>query len=132
MPAMIRPETGDTIMTLVPDQDFLPLPAVQRKRSRDSGASTATFVNVKGFLLEEVDHERAITPLTAYCFMTGFIPKAEPRKLPNSNAVCFSAIFAWCASQTGNTIQLSIATAWPSVLFSLSSPAASSVDSVIR
>ncbi|KAG6334473.1 hypothetical protein ID866_4621 [Astraeus odoratus] len=30
--------------------------------------------------------------------MTGFL-----------NAVCFSAILAWCASQTGNTIQLSIA-----------------------
>ncbi|KIK78675.1 hypothetical protein PAXRUDRAFT_834483, partial [Paxillus rubicundulus Ve08.2h10] len=98
MPAMIRPETADTIVTLVPDQDFLPPPVVQRKRSRDSGASTAAFVNVKDFLLEEIDHERAIPPLTAYCFMTGFI-----------NAVCFSAIFAWCASQTGNTIQLSIA-----------------------
>ncbi|KIJ14513.1 hypothetical protein PAXINDRAFT_176697 [Paxillus involutus ATCC 200175] len=98
MPTMKRPETADTSITLVSNQDILPPPAVQSRRSRNSSASTATFVNVKDFLFEEIDPERAIPPLSAYCFMTGFI-----------NAVCFSAIFAWCASQTGNTIQLSVA-----------------------
>ncbi|KAI6001575.1 hypothetical protein F5J12DRAFT_723440 [Pisolithus orientalis] len=84
----------------------LPAPVVERRRSQSSshrrpkspGADDATIVTVKGFFLEEIDEQRAIVPLVGYCFMTGFL-----------NAVCFSAIFAWCASQTGNTIQLSIA-----------------------
>ncbi|KAF9226307.1 hypothetical protein BS17DRAFT_538619 [Gyrodon lividus] len=93
-----RPTTADTSSTLVPGQEAdLPPPAVQRG-SRNSGANAATFVNVKKFLLQEIDQERAIPPLSAYCFMTGFV-----------NSVCFAAIFAWCASQTGNTIQLSVA-----------------------
>ncbi|KAF9235801.1 hypothetical protein BU15DRAFT_50928 [Melanogaster broomeanus] len=92
---MTRPTTADTTITITQDErDFLPPPAVQRKRPRNS----TTFDNVKNFVFEEIDHERAVLPLSAYCFMTGFI-----------NSVCFAAIFAWCASQTGNTIQLSTA-----------------------
>ncbi|KAI6037636.1 hypothetical protein EDC04DRAFT_2133459 [Pisolithus marmoratus] len=88
------------------DRMVLPAPVVERRRSQSSsyrrprspGADDATIVTVKGFFLEEIDEQRATVPLAGYCFMTGFL-----------NAVCFSAIFAWCASQTGNTIQLSIA-----------------------
>lgn len=64
---------------------------------RPKSPSDPTIVTVKGFFLQEIDEQRAVVPLAGYCFMTGFL-----------NAVCFSAIFAWCASQTGNTIQLSI------------------------
>ncbi|KAF8841085.1 hypothetical protein BDN67DRAFT_902103 [Paxillus ammoniavirescens] len=56
--------------------------------------------NIKQFLMEEVDGAEASAPLTAYCFMTGFI-----------DAVCFSAIFVWCAFQTGNSVQLALAIA---------------------
>ncbi|KIJ63147.1 hypothetical protein HYDPIDRAFT_29837 [Hydnomerulius pinastri MD-312] len=93
---MQRPTTADTNITLLPDEKAgLPPPVVQRKRFVDDAA---TIVTVKSFLYEEIDEERVLVPLSAYSFMTGFL-----------NAVCFSAIFAWCASQTGNTIQLSIA-----------------------
>jgi len=52
------------------------------------------------FLKSEVDPELSAIPLTAYCFMTGWI-----------DAVCFSAIFVWCAFQTGNSLQLALALA---------------------
>jgi len=47
-----------------------------------------------------VDPERSVVPLVAYCFMTGYI-----------DAVSFTATFIWCAFQTGNTIQLGLAIA---------------------
>lgn len=50
--------------------------------------------------MQDVDGERSTFPLAAYCFMTGFI-----------DSVCFSAIFVWCAFQTGNTVQLALALA---------------------
>ncbi|KAH7882434.1 hypothetical protein F5I97DRAFT_366051 [Phlebopus sp. FC_14] len=88
-------------------ESVLPPPVVQerypqsssRRISRDHAADdAATITSTKRFFLEEIDEERVLPLLSAYCFMTGFI-----------NAVCFSAIFGWCASQTGNTFQLSIA-----------------------
>ncbi|KAL4078132.1 hypothetical protein V8B97DRAFT_1895139 [Scleroderma yunnanense] len=91
---------------LVEEKLALPPPVLERRRSqsplnlrpKSPGADDATIVTVKGFFYEEIDEQRAVGPMAAYCFMTGFL-----------NAVCFSGIFAWCASQTGNTIQLSIA-----------------------
>ncbi|KAI5997259.1 hypothetical protein F5J12DRAFT_851833, partial [Pisolithus orientalis] len=47
-----------------------------------------------------VDSSRATAPLTASCFMTGFV-----------DVVSFSAIFVWCAFQTGNSLQLALALA---------------------
>ncbi|KAF8553222.1 hypothetical protein OG21DRAFT_1477427 [Imleria badia] len=55
---------------------------------------------VRSFFMEEIDTAQAVAPLSAYCFMTGFI-----------DAVTFSAIFIWCAFQTGNSIQLALALA---------------------
>ncbi|KAI6046647.1 hypothetical protein EDC04DRAFT_2557684 [Pisolithus marmoratus] len=55
---------------------------------------------LKQVLMQEVDGSRASAPLTAYCFMTGYI-----------DVVCFSAIFVWCAFQTGNSVQLALALA---------------------
>jgi len=49
------------------------------------------------FLKSEVDPEQSAIPLAAYCFMTGWI-----------DAVSFSAIFVWCAFQTGNSLQLAL------------------------
>jgi uncharacterized membrane protein YoaK (UPF0700 family) len=56
--------------------------------------------SIRSFFMEELDTTQAVAPLSAYCFMTGFI-----------DAVSFSAIFVWCAFQTGNAIQLSLALA---------------------
>ncbi|KAI0305332.1 hypothetical protein B0F90DRAFT_1815561 [Multifurca ochricompacta] len=50
--------------------------------------------------MTEVDPELSTIPLAAYCFMTGWI-----------DAVSFSAIFVWCAFQTGNSVQLALALA---------------------
>lgn len=56
--------------------------------------------SIKAYLMEEVDTDGATGPLSAFCFMTGYI-----------DAVSFTACFIWCAFQTGNTIQLSLALA---------------------
>jgi uncharacterized membrane protein YoaK (UPF0700 family) len=52
------------------------------------------------FMMEEIDGDQSTWQLTAFCFMTGWI-----------DAVSFSAVFVWCAFQTGNTLQLSLALA---------------------
>lgn len=82
----------------------LPPPVVQNRFSqfsiggrRRDGEGVA---RLKTHMLAEVDGEQATAPLTAYCFMTGFI-----------DAVTFSAIFVWCAFQTGNSVQLALALA---------------------
>ncbi|KAI0042609.1 hypothetical protein FA95DRAFT_1499878 [Auriscalpium vulgare] len=55
---------------------------------------------LRAFLLTDVEPDLSTIPLTAFCFMTGFI-----------DAVSFSAVFVWCAFQTGNTLQLALALA---------------------
>ncbi|KAI6042014.1 hypothetical protein EDC04DRAFT_2892526 [Pisolithus marmoratus] len=85
-------------------KDNLPPPVIQR-RPKDSseaekGSSSLNMSHLKQSLTQEIDSSRASAPLTAYCFMTGFI-----------DAVCFSAIFVWCAFQTGNSVQLALALA---------------------
>ncbi|KAI0825920.1 hypothetical protein BC629DRAFT_1254253, partial [Irpex lacteus] len=59
-----------------------------------------TTILTKAHMLSDVDPEKSMFPLAAYCFMTGFI-----------DVICFSAIFVWCAFQTGNTVQLALALA---------------------
>lgn len=89
-------------------KDTLPPPAVQGGPSGSSpslypGSKDTMFSRMAGlreFLMEEIDGSQAAAPLSAYCFMTGFI-----------DAICFSAIFVWCAFQTGNSVQLSLALA---------------------
>lgn len=87
-----------------PQDSTLPPPVVQNRFSqfsiggrRRDGEGVA---RLKTHMLAEVDGEQATAPLTAYCFMTGFI-----------DAVTFSAIFVWCAFQTGNSVQLALALA---------------------
>ncbi|KZT52806.1 hypothetical protein CALCODRAFT_501878 [Calocera cornea HHB12733] len=46
----------------------------------------------------DVDADLSTVPLSIFCFMTGFI-----------DALTFSACYVWCAFQTGNTVQLSLA-----------------------
>ncbi|KAI6012086.1 hypothetical protein BKA83DRAFT_4370004 [Pisolithus microcarpus] len=80
-------------------------PPVTQSGPRDSsdaenGSNSPKMSNLKELLMREIDGSRAAAPLTAYCFMTGFI-----------DAVCFSAIFVWCAFQTGNSVQLALALA---------------------
>ncbi|KAG2366164.1 hypothetical protein BDR07DRAFT_1396750 [Suillus spraguei] len=59
-----------------------------------------SLTSLRKYLFTDIDADKASAPLTAYCFMTGFI-----------NSVSFSAIFLWCAFQTGNTLQLGLAIA---------------------
>ncbi|KAI6017121.1 hypothetical protein EDC04DRAFT_3093457 [Pisolithus marmoratus] len=66
----------------------------------ENGFSSPKMSTLKQILMQEVDGSRASAPLTAYCFMTGYI-----------DVVCFSAIFVWCAFQTGNSVQLALALA---------------------
>lgn len=61
---------------------------------------SASLTSWKKYLFTDIDGDKATAPLSAYCFMTGFI-----------DSVCFSAIFVWCAFQTGNTVQLALAIA---------------------
>ncbi|KAG2043936.1 hypothetical protein BDR03DRAFT_851064 [Suillus americanus] len=72
---------------------------MSEKRDLESNDST-TLTSLKKYLFTDIDGDKATAPLSAYCFMTGFI-----------DAVCFSAIFVWCAFQTGNTVQLGLAIA---------------------
>ncbi|EJU01174.1 hypothetical protein DACRYDRAFT_22933 [Dacryopinax primogenitus] len=46
----------------------------------------------------EVDADYSTVPLSIFCFMTGYI-----------DSLTFSACYIWCAFQTGNTVQLSLA-----------------------
>ncbi|VDC07416.1 unnamed protein product [Peniophora sp. CBMAI 1063] len=63
-------------------------------------SSTTSKRGLGEYLMEEVDGMQATWQLTAYCFMTGWI-----------DAISFSAVFVWCAFQTGNTLQLALALA---------------------
>lgn len=74
--------------------------------------------SVKSFMMEEIDPARAPVPLVAYCFMAGFMyvfsdlaSFSLTRQL--SDAVSFSAIFVWCAFQTGNFVQVRLSTMYP-------------------
>ncbi|KAG0698892.1 hypothetical protein DFH29DRAFT_1070940 [Suillus ampliporus] len=93
----------------------LPPPVVQRQRSYSSiweakcdletdvlaiENDVTAMAGLKKYLLTEVDEERSMVPMAGYCFMTGVI-----------NALIFSAIFIWCGSQTGNTVQLALSLA---------------------
>ncbi|KAI6142726.1 hypothetical protein BKA82DRAFT_4190120 [Pisolithus tinctorius] len=83
----------------------LPPPVVVQSRRRDSsdaedGSSSPKMNSLRQFFMGEIDSSHASAPLTACCFMTGFI-----------DAVCLSLMFVWCAFQTGNSLQLSLSLA---------------------
>ncbi|KAF9220817.1 hypothetical protein BS17DRAFT_786621 [Gyrodon lividus] len=89
----------DEKITLPPPVVHKPSRSSIRKEPMDVEANDSSKMsNIREFLMEEIDGAQASAPLTAYCFMTGFI-----------DAVCFSAIFVWCAFQTGNSVQLALA-----------------------
>lgn len=58
------------------------------------------FFPDRGYLWGNIDPKRAMWPLATWCFLTGYM-----------DIVGFSAIFVWCAFQTGNTGQLALAVA---------------------
>ncbi|KAI9432971.1 hypothetical protein H4582DRAFT_1990355 [Lactarius indigo] len=76
------------------------LPAPVSSTTPSTTYSTLRRGGLREFLMTEVDPDRSTIPLAAYCFMTGWI-----------DVVSFSAIFVWCAFQTGNTLQLAVALA---------------------
>jgi hypothetical protein len=100
----------------------LPPPVIQTKESyssiwlakyNDLQNSGTTTARLKRYLLVEVDEERASVPMASFCFMTGIMyvyPYDFVFLRPDfdsfSNAVIFTAIFIWCGSQTGNTLQV--------------------------
>ncbi|KAG0698893.1 hypothetical protein DFH29DRAFT_1081562 [Suillus ampliporus] len=89
--------TQDQMSTTLP-------PPVQNRFSQYSIGSgedgATTMARLKRHLLADIDGEQSTAPLSAYCFMTGFI-----------DSVTFSAVFVWCAFQTGNSVQLALALA---------------------
>ncbi|KAH7921849.1 hypothetical protein BV22DRAFT_1071573 [Leucogyrophana mollusca] len=89
--------------------DALPTPVVHKpshssirkdRRDLEEDDDSSRMRDIKKFLFEDIDGEQATAPLSMYCFMTGFI-----------DSVIFSAVFVWCAFQTGNSVQLALAIA---------------------
>jgi len=83
--------------TLMEAQPSLPSPVVS---TTSSITTRRGFANLRAHLLGDVDPALSTGPLSAYCFMTGFI-----------DSISFSAVFIWCAFQTGNSVQLALALA---------------------
>ncbi|KAG2355578.1 hypothetical protein BDR07DRAFT_1425652 [Suillus spraguei] len=88
-----------------PTSSTLPPPAIQNQflqhsMNKNGENYASAMARLKDYLLEEVDGDQSSAPLSAYCFMTGFI-----------DAVAFPAIFIWCAFQTGNSLKLALALA---------------------
>jgi len=54
------------------EKDSLPTP-VQSKSTGSDVPESVSMNNIKRFLMQEIDTSRAAAPLTAYCFMTGFM-----------------------------------------------------------
>jgi len=77
-------------------EEALALPVAHPPPARNETRWTVT----KTHLLAEVDSDSAVGPLAWFCFMTGYM-----------DAISFTATYIWCAFQTGNTIQLSLALA---------------------
>ena len=108
-------------MAATSEKGALPQPASSASSSNKVDAlwiSPATLFS-REHLMGDVDGERSTFPLAAYCFMTGFMcvlicsllccPGAYLGLLDrpfSSDVVCFSAVFVWCAFQTGNTVQV--------------------------
>jgi hypothetical protein len=91
---------------------------VRKSKAVDAerGEQDATIVSLLWtYLMADVDPAQSTGPLTAFCFMTGYMcvhfqssyPKLPPTPLPKiRDAISFSAIFVWCGFQTGNFIQV--------------------------
>ncbi|KAI9508096.1 hypothetical protein F5148DRAFT_1299468 [Russula earlei] len=80
------------------DEAALPTPVSSSPSS--SLSPLHSWRGLRDFLMTQVDPELSTVPLAGYCFMTGWI-----------DAISFSAIFVWCAFQTGNSVQLALAIA---------------------
>ncbi|KAH7912646.1 hypothetical protein BJ138DRAFT_1147976 [Hygrophoropsis aurantiaca] len=97
----------DMATTATATADSLPTPVVHKsshssmqKDRREFEDEESRMKQIKKFLAEDIDTDQATAPLSIYCFMTGFI-----------DSVIFSAVFVWCAFQTGNSVQLALAIA---------------------
>jgi hypothetical protein len=63
--------TSSTLPPPVVQNRFLQYPIGRKRRDGEDGASFMT--RLKTHMLAEVDGEQSTAPLTAYCFMTGFM-----------------------------------------------------------
>ncbi|KAH8993610.1 hypothetical protein EDB86DRAFT_2928827 [Lactarius hatsudake] len=94
------------------------LPAPVSSSTPSTTYSTPRHGGLRDFLMTEVDPDRSTIPLAAYCFMTWMDVRLSLchslvaiADTITSDVVSFSAVFVWCAFQTGNTLQLAIALA---------------------
>ncbi|KAH8825257.1 hypothetical protein DL96DRAFT_1612495 [Flagelloscypha sp. PMI_526] len=72
---------------------------VDKEQNANGTVATTPARNaVWTYLSGNVDPAQCTAPLSAFCFMTGFI-----------DAISFSAVFVWCGFQTGNFAQLALA-----------------------
>ncbi|KAJ7669348.1 hypothetical protein DFH06DRAFT_181718 [Mycena polygramma] len=84
-------------MTTLDDQS---VPSKETTRDEEGAMAKPTRPTFWQHLNTEVDPAQSTGPLSAFCFMTGFI-----------DAISFTAIFVWCGFQTGNFAQLALALA---------------------
>ena len=77
---LLAPHTGQLQNGHPSHSDFsvqrkglLPAPVLQSDSTGFNAPWSAHMKNTKRFLMQEIDGSRASAPLTAYCFMTGFV-----------------------------------------------------------
>jgi len=82
------------------DPESLPGSSKESQTTIEKSPRPWSSVAIREYLMADVDPTLSTVPLSAYCFMTGFI-----------DAISFSAVFVWCGFQTGNSVQLALALA---------------------
>ena len=90
-----------------------PVQATKEEYVQDKQATGWSSSALWTYIMEEVDPSRSTLPLSAYCFMTGFMCVSLLHIMLigcspgiDSDSISFSAIFVWCGFQTGNTVQV--------------------------
>ncbi|EMD30979.1 hypothetical protein CERSUDRAFT_89537 [Gelatoporia subvermispora B] len=98
------PEYAEQKVEAAAQGDGLPRPISSETQSTALDTARLWFspstVFTKAHFMGDVDPVQSTLPLSAYCFMTGFI-----------DSISFTAVFVWCAFQTGNSVQLALALA---------------------
>ena len=99
--------------TKAPESAGLPPPV---SASSASTTHESVWSRCRHYMMEDIDEKHNLTtiPLVGYCLMTGWMcvfSSFLSRQYANGSAVrrdvvAFSAIFVWCAFQTGNSVQV--------------------------
>ena len=138
---------SETVMpvtaTVIVDEKAAPpavalLPAIHTRDLESSDPSRMR--SLRTFLMEEIDTAHAAAPLSAYCFMTGFMCALSNSlrfwflrsPADHSDAVSFSAVFVWCAFQTGNSVQVRLFSGSPPQILLSASVACTSFGTALQ